>query len=103
VVHEEDEQRDVFVELPEGFEVRTLELPAHLDGRTLAELAPRSRYGVHVLAIKHRDPVTGRMVTELPAPTTRLRSGNDLVAIGKSEGLAQFMQALATSVENQPK
>ena len=103
VVHEEDEHRDVFVELPEGFEIRTLELPAHLDGRTLTEIAPRSQFGVHVLAIRHRDPVTGRVITELPAPTTRLTSGNDLVAIGKSEDLAQFMQVLATSVENEPK
>jgi Trk K+ transport system NAD-binding subunit len=91
------------VELPEGFEVRTLELPVHLDGRTLAELAPRSGYGVHVLAVKRRDPVTGRIITELPAPTTRLATGNDLVVIGTSENLAKFMGALATSVENEPK
>jgi CIC family chloride channel protein len=103
VVHEGDEERDVFVELPEGFEVRTLELPIHLDGRTLAELAPRSQYGVHVVAVKRRDPVTGRTITELPAPTTRLASGNDLVVIGTSENLAKFMGALATSVENGPK
>ncbi|MGA2604991.1 MAG: chloride channel protein [Verrucomicrobiia bacterium] len=103
VVHEGDEARDVFVELPEGFEVRTLELPVHLDGRTLAELAPRSGYGVHVLAVKRRDPVTGRIITELPAPTTRLATGNDLVVIGTSENLAKFMGALATSVENEPK
>jgi len=103
VVHEGDEARDVFVELPEGFEFRSLELPVHLDGRTLAELAPRSHYGVHVVAIKRRDPVTGRPITELPAATTRLAAGNELVVIGTSENLAQFMQALATSVENEPK
>ena len=103
VVHEGDETRDVFVELPEGFELRTVEFPAHLESRTVAELAPRSHYGVHVLAIKRRDPVTGRSTTELPGPTTRLALGDDLVVVGTSDGLAQLMAALATGVENGPK
>jgi CIC family chloride channel protein len=102
VVREGDETRDVFVELPEGFELRTVELPAHLDGRTLANLAPRSNYGVHVLAIKRHNPVTGRSVTEMPGPDTRLTAGDDLVVIGKFDGLAQFLAALATGVENGP-
>ena len=100
VVREGDEKRDVFVELPEGFELRTLELPAHLNGRTLAELAPRSSYSVHILVIKRRDPVTGRNVTEMPEPTTRLFTGDDLVVIGKDGGLEQFVTALAPTVEN---
>jgi len=103
VVHEGDETRDVFVELPEGFELRTVEFPAHLETRTVAELAPRSHYGVHVLAIKRRDPVTGRSTTELPGPTTRLVPGDDLVVVGTSDSLAQLMAALATGVENGPK
>ena len=103
VVNEGDEKRDVFVELPEGFEVRTFELPAHLDGRTLSDLAPRSSYGVHILVIKHRDPVTGRSITEMPGPTTRLAAGDDLVVIGRYHGLAQFMATLVTGVENEPK
>jgi len=100
VVKEGDDKRDVFVELPEGFELRTVELPAHLDGRTLSDLAPRSSHGVHVLAIKRRNPVTGRTVTEMPDPATRLGAGDDLVVIGKFESLAEFMAALATGVEN---
>jgi chloride channel protein, CIC family len=100
VVHEGDSKRDVFVELPEGFELRTVEVPSHLGGRTLAELAPRSSHGVHVLAIKRRDPVTGRSVTEMPDSTVRLTDGDDLVVIGKFQGLADFMAALATGVEN---
>ena len=103
VVHEGDETRDVFVELPEGFEVRTIEVPPHLDDRTVAELAPRSHYGVHVLAIKRRDAVTGRITTELPGPTTRLVTGDGLVVVGTSNGLAQFVAVLATGVENGPK
>jgi CIC family chloride channel protein len=103
IVRENDEKRDVFVELPEGFELRTVELPAHLNGRTLAELAPRSSYGVHILAIKRRDPITGRSLTEMPEPTSRLSAGDDLVVIGKAESLAQFMAALVPAVENAAK
>ncbi|MGA2138814.1 MAG: chloride channel protein [Verrucomicrobiia bacterium] len=103
IVHEADETRDMFVELPEGFELRTAELPAHLDGRTLAELAPRSRYGVHILAIKRRDPVTGRGITEMPEPGKRLAAGDDLVVIGKSDNIAQFMASLAPGVEKEAR
>jgi len=103
IVREGDEKRDVFVELPEGFELRTVELPSHLDGRTVAELSPRSNYGVHILAIKRRDPVTGRSITEMPEPARRLAAGDDLVVIGKFDSLAQFLAALATGVENEVK
>jgi CBS domain-containing protein len=90
-----DEQRETFVELPEGFELRTVELPAHHAGRTLAQLAPRSTYRVHVLARKRRDPVTGRESVEVPEPHTRLEAGDRLVVIGRFEDIAQFLAALA--------
>ncbi len=100
IVRDADGARDAFVELPEGIELHTVELPAHLEGRTLAELGPRSSYGVHVLAIKRRDPLTGHPITEMPGAGTRLARGDDLVVIGKSESIAQFMGALASGVEN---
>ena len=100
IVRNDDGPRDAFVELPEGIELHTVELPGHLAGRTLAELAPRSSYGVHVLAVKRRDPLTGRPLTEMPGADTRVVSGDDLVVIGKAENIAQFMAALAPGVEN---
>ena len=103
IVQEAGEKRDVFVELPEGFELRTVELPPQLNGRTVAELAPRSSYGVHVLAVKRRDPVTGRSLTQMPESTTRLLAGDDLVVIGKSDSFTQFIAALASGVENATK
>ena len=39
----------------------------------------------------------------MPGPATRLNAGDDLVVIGYFESLAQFMAALATGVENEPK
>jgi CBS domain-containing protein len=100
VVRDADGPRDVFVELPEGIELRTVELPPHWEGRTLAELAPRSRHHVHVLAIKRRDPLTGHQLTEMPGAGTRLTRGDDLVVIGTAENITQFMGALAPGVEN---
>src|SRR5439155_3866067 len=41
VVRDDGERQDVFVELPEGFELRPVEVPAHCAGKTLAQLAPR--------------------------------------------------------------
>jgi CIC family chloride channel protein len=90
-----DEQRETFVELPEGFELRTVELPAGHEGRTLAQLSPRSAYGVHVLALNRRDPTTARETVQIPGPDLRLETGDRLVVIGRFEGIAQFMAALA--------
>jgi chloride channel protein, CIC family len=100
VMSADDEKRDVFVELPEGFELRAVELPPQLEGRTLAELAPRSRFGVHVLAVKRRDPLTGRNLTEMPEPQTRFGAGDRLVVIGEFEHIAKFMGALANDIAN---
>ena len=96
VTREGDEQRDFFVELPEGFELRAVEVPAHCTGKTLAQLAPRSSYGVHVIALKRRDELTGSDAVELPEPQMRLAAGDRLVVIGQFEGIASFLAALAT-------
>jgi CIC family chloride channel protein len=100
VVSTNDEKRDVFVELPEGFELRAVELPSHLEGRALAELAPRSRFGVHVVVVKRREPLTGRETTVMPEPQMRFRAGDNLVVIGTFEHIAQFAGALANDVAN---
>ena len=95
VVQDQDEKRDMFVELPEGFELRTVELPAQCVGQTLAQLAPRSGFGVHVLAIKRRDPLTGLDAIELPGPQMQLREGDRLAVIGQGDNIARFVAALA--------
>ncbi len=96
VVNDNGEQHDAFVELPEGFELRTVEVPVGCAGRTLAQLAPRSGYGVHVIAIKHRDPTSGQEHVALPGPQRQLMVGDRLVVIGTFENIASFMAALAT-------
>ena len=94
VVSEADEKRDMYVELPEGFELRTVAIPTQCEGQTLAQLAPRSSFGVHVLAIKRSDPATGKETVELPGPQMQLREGDRLAVIGQGTGIDQFRGAL---------
>ncbi|MCG3149233.1 MAG: Voltage-gated ClC-type chloride channel ClcB [Verrucomicrobiae bacterium] len=95
VVTEDGEKRDVFVELPAGFALRSIEIPGHCNGQTLAELAPRSRFGVHVLACKRRDPLTGHDKVELPEAQTCFTTGEHIVVIGPDDAIAKFTAALA--------
>ena len=97
IVNAEYGKRDVFVELPVGFELCTVELPANYDGCTLAQLSLRSHYGVHVIAVRHRDSLTCRDVVEIPGPESRLQAGDWLTAIGKLENMARFQEMLSTA------
>jgi CIC family chloride channel protein len=92
----EDEKHDAFVELPENFEIRTIAIPEAFIGTTLSQLAPRSHYGIHVIAVKRRDALTGRDTTDMPDPKMQFRVDDRLVAIGQFDSIAQFMAALAT-------
>jgi CIC family chloride channel protein len=96
IVTDDGGKRDAYVELPEGFELRAVELPPHYAGKTVAQLAPRSRYGVHVLAVKRRDALTGCDIVRVPDPQMELLAGDRLVIIGTFENIASFMSALAT-------
>lgn len=98
-IPEEEGERTAYVTLPPGFQIRTLLVPAPLAGRTLAELAPRSAYGVHVLQVTRLDPQTGRETVEMPGPNSRLAADDRLVVIGRAEGIAQLQEALGPSVE----
>ncbi len=98
-VPEEEGERSAYVALPPGFQVRTLVVPEHLAGRTLAELAPRSTYGVHVLQVTHADPASGREMVELPGPTSRLRADDRLVVIGRADGIVKLQESFATTIE----
>jgi CIC family chloride channel protein len=100
IVTDGDEKREVFVELPEGFELRTIEIPAHVHGRTLAQLAPRSKFGVNVMAVKRLDPTTGRDRVEMPSADLQFAPGDRLVVTGTFDGIAHFMAALAMGIEN---
>ena len=90
-----EERRDMFVELPVGFELRTVELPPQLAGRTLVDLSPRSLFSVHVIAVKRRDAFMGRDQIVMPDPKLALNTGDRLVVIGRFEDIARFIGSMA--------
>ncbi|HYV50260.1 MAG TPA: chloride channel protein [Dongiaceae bacterium] len=95
-----DERKDMFVELPEGFELRTVELPPQLAGRTLVDLSPRTLFSVHVIAIKRRDMFMGRDEIVMPDPKLSLNAGDRLVVIGRFEDIARFIGSMADKSGN---
>jgi len=100
VMTDNGEKRDAFVELPAGFALHSIEVAPPLEGVTLEELAARSAYDVHVLAIRRRDPVTGRDLVLIPEPKMAFSAGDRLELIGLQENIARFEQALAGRVAN---
>jgi chloride channel protein, CIC family len=95
-----DEARDVFVELPEGFQIETITIPATYAGRTLGQLALRSKYNLHVLQIKHRHAVTGQMTATLPSADLPLNPDDQLIVIGPTDGLARLQLAMYSTAES---
>jgi len=94
-------ERDVFVELPEGFQLTTIAIPATIAGRTIRDLALRSRYNLHALQLKRPDPYTGRPVVQLPSPDSRLDEGAQLTVIGPADGLARFQLDIYSTVTDE--
>jgi len=95
---EDSGRREQYVELPTGFQLQTVLVPAALEGQTISEVAPRARHSVHVLAVHRGGGVSGREPVEMPGPGTRLHTGDKLVIIGAVEDIAAFISALATTV-----
>ncbi|HEU4366434.1 MAG TPA: chloride channel protein, partial [Candidatus Krumholzibacteria bacterium] len=91
-----------YVELPEGFAIRTFVVPPALDGRTIGDIAPRSAFGVHVLQISRYDPFRRRQVVELPGPRSVLHTHDRLVAIGPREGIERLQRTRKVEAE-EPK
>lgn len=101
-VHDDDGARDIFVELPEGYQLSTITIPTLLHNRTIADLAIRSHYNLHALQIKRRDPATGRTHIQIATADTPLLDGDQLTVIGPAEGLADFELSIYSTADEQP-
>jgi CIC family chloride channel protein len=93
------EEHATYVELPEGFAIRTFIVPAHLDGKTIGELAPRSVFGIHVLQLRHYAPFRRKQEPELPGPHSVVHAFDRMVVIGSREGMDQLQRALRLEAE----
>jgi CIC family chloride channel protein len=101
-IKDDEGERDVFVELPEGFQITTLTIPPTIAGRTVGQLALRSRYNLHALQVKHLHPQTGRPIIELPTSDSRLEEDFQLTVIGPTEGLARFQLDIYSTATDEP-
>ncbi|MFO7609021.1 MAG: TrkA family potassium uptake protein [Candidatus Krumholzibacteriia bacterium] len=80
-----------FVDLPEGFSLRRLDVPAAWDGRTLADLQllGQERLGI-VQVVRAADADGTRKREPLPHGTTVLQAGDQVDAIGRDEVLDRY-------------
>ncbi len=75
-----------------GYRVTQLRVPETVNGKTLRQLDPRSRFGVSVLAVQGAaDPSSGFTTI---APDQRLGQGDLLIAAGRSADLRSFRRSL---------
>jgi CIC family chloride channel protein len=81
-----------YLELPEKHRLMEVDVPPSIEGRTVAESALRSRYGVSVLAVKRmsRQGLERRFV---PEPSDRFEHGDVLVVMGSDEAIARLRDA----------
>lgn len=79
------------IEFHEGHSIVEIRVPKKWVGQTLSRLNVRSKFGIHVVAIKRRreDPATPIRI-ELPGPAEPLLGEDILVLMGKDEDLARL-------------
>ena len=75
----------------EGLNVFRVELPEHLEGRTLVESEIRQRTGCSVIAIQREVDGSDKHLIHFD-PTEALREGDELVLIGNIESEETFIK-----------
>jgi trk system potassium uptake protein TrkA len=82
------------VELPEGFGLGTIPLPAKWAGQTLAELRLIERERLNLIQV-HRNSAGKKKDTAFPLPsgTFRLEAGDVLDVIGPNDVLEQYARS----------
>jgi hypothetical protein len=78
--------------IPGAKEVGLAEIPvpAQFDGRTLAELGIRSRFGVSLVLVKQRLEDGTETINTVPGGETVLHAGDLMLAMGTESGLARM-------------
>ena len=82
------------VDIGDGIEVATLEVPETFTGKTLGEAALSSTFGILVLRLARRDAEGARLqVIVPPTAATEMRAGDEVTVVGNSDGVARFARA----------
>ncbi|MCZ7667816.1 MAG: TrkA C-terminal domain-containing protein [Chloroflexi bacterium] len=68
---------------------------SELTGETVGDIDVRRRFGVTLVAVRHREgPAGKRGSTVIPDASTYLQAGDELIVLGTRESLAQ-LEAIA--------
>ncbi len=102
--HESDAKNQRFLDLAQGYKIATFvvmedsvsETEGRLQGRTLADLQLRQRFGITVLAMQ----ASGEEEHRMPNPLHRLASGDILILVGEKESVDAFERAYTSSALN---
>jgi CBS domain-containing protein len=86
-----------YFDLPESYRLAEVEVPADMEGVTVAELDLRARFGVSVLAVKRlaRGGIERRFV---PGPEDRMERGDVLIVLAQDEAIARLKAGQAGAV-----
>ena len=84
------------LDLPDGYSILHLEVPARMIGQTLRELDLRAWYNVIVLGVKHASasPASGAIakLDLIPDFSYRAQEGDTFVIIGQDDSLAKLIK-----------
>jgi Trk K+ transport system NAD-binding subunit len=78
-----------YLELPEGYRMEALDVPARFVGQTMEQAQLRARHGLNVIAVQSIDP-GGNPRRYPPSPSYRLRASDQLIAVASSEDIEAF-------------
>lgn len=76
-----------FIELSPDFSIVEIVPPEKWNGKTLAELDVRARYGVNVLALRGAD---GKIITISPSADQVIHTGDMLIVVGENTTIEQL-------------
>ncbi len=78
------------VDLGDGYLIREIQLPPHLAGRSLRNLAIRERTEVHVLLVRGKTTTGALKPVRVPVADYVLEEGDSLVVAGSLDSLQRF-------------
>jgi Trk K+ transport system NAD-binding subunit len=74
----------------DGHAMAEVDAPPAFAGRTLGELAIRSRYGIQVVLVRRADRSPSRRQDLVAGPDTRIQPGDRLVLLGPERAVSRF-------------
>lgn len=78
-----------YLELPEGYRLESLPIPARFAGKTVEDAKLRSEFGLNIIAVANTD-ANGNERRHAPVPGYQLQPGDRLIVVASSENVDAF-------------